>query len=66
MTRQVGRLLRPSSAADLGLDLDVDRVGCRQSDLGVGVRAVEVARVEVHAEIGALDGPDQPQKSARP
>ena len=39
-------------AADLGLDLDVDRVGGELGDLGVGVLAVEVAGVEVHAEVG--------------
>ena len=54
---EVGVLLRLALAADLGLDLDVDGVRGEPGEVGVGVVAVEVAGVEVHAEVGGVDRP---------
>ena len=62
---EVGVFLGLPLAADLGLDLDVDRVGGELGEVGVGVVAVEVAGVEVDAEVGRVDGLDQLQELRR-
>src|SRR5262245_15985759 len=56
--REVRLLLRAALAANLGLDLDVDGVGCHFGKFDVGVRAVKVPGVEVDTEVRPLDRPD--------
>src|SRR5262245_33563020 len=59
---QVGRLRGLPLAADPGLDLHDDGVGGDPGEVVVGVLRVEVPRVEVHAEIRAVDLADDSQE----